>query len=68
MQFSQFVEWGFLGLLTCGIYILWDMKRTIADLNTHIVVIIEKVSRHEKEIESHDARIRDIELHKWKEQ
>lgn len=64
MQFSQFMEWAFLGLLTCGIYILWDMKRTISDLNMHVVVIIEKVSRHEREIEDHDKRLRDIEIHK----
>ena len=61
-QFSNFVEWAFLGLISCGVYILWYMKKTLADLNTHVVVIIEKVSRHEKEIEEHDKRLREIEL------
>lgn len=57
MNFNQFIEWGFLGIISaCGpaiVYLLYD-------LNNKIAVIIEKVAWHEKWLEKHDQEIKRI--------
>ena len=59
MNFSQFVEWGFLGILSaCGpaiVLLLWG-------LNNKIAIIIEKVAWHEKWLEKHDDEIRSMKV------
>ena len=61
MQFNQFVEWVFYGILSgCFIYgvsILKDLNKSIETLNNQIAVVIEKVTWHEKWLERHDGEI-----------
>lgn len=61
MTFHRFKDWMLMGLLTCGIYILWNMKSSVDTLNVAVATIIEKSVWHEKQISQHDDRIRLLE-------
>ena len=61
MTFHRFKDWMLLGLLTAGIYIMWDMKTSVDKLNTSVATIIEKSIWHERQINQHDERIRSLE-------
>lgn len=61
MKFQGFKDWVFLGLLSCAVYILWDMKTSVDTLNIAVATIIEKSVWHEKQISQHDDRIRSLE-------
>lgn len=64
MNFNQFIEWAFLGLMSGGVFILWRMNISISELNSKIGVILERTDRHENQLDKHDQRIRDLELFK----
>lgn len=51
MDFAAFKDWALLGLMTCGVYILWDLKGSIDKLNVKIAVVIERMNNHEKRID-----------------
>lgn len=61
MDFAQFVEWVFYGLISgCFVYgvsILKNLNKSIETLNIQIAVIIEKISNHEKRLDKHDEQI-----------
>lgn len=61
MDFAQFVEWVFYGLISgCFVYgvsILKNLNKSIETLNIQIAVIIEKTSNHEKRLDKHDEQI-----------
>lgn len=65
MQFSEFITWGFLGILSAGlaflIAILNEVKISIQGLNERMAVMIEKTVWHEKALEKHDERIAKLE-------
>lgn len=54
MTFDQFIQWAFLGLLSGSVYILWQLKESVAELNTKIAVVIQR-------LDSHDQRIKFLE-------
>lgn len=66
MDLTHLVEWGFLSLLTGAVTFsarnLAQISRNISDLNARLSAIVEKVGWHEKSLESHDARIRGVEI------
>lgn len=57
MEFAKFVEWCFYGIVgsacTYGAY-------SIAQLNTNLAVIIEKMLWHEKIIDRHEQEIEEL--------
>ena len=65
MDFSQFVEWAFYGLISLsvlyGMRILSDMRDSIEQLNIQMAVIIERHDHQEKEIERLEHRLTLIE-------
>jgi hypothetical protein len=64
MNFQKFVEFIFLGLFTCAVYILWDMNKSIQTLNSTIAVVVERQYSQGEELKNHSQRIRDLELKK----
>jgi pyrimidine operon attenuation protein/uracil phosphoribosyltransferase len=76
MEFSGFVEWAFLGVVTGGVYILWQMKESLSQLNTELKVILvkqehqrdmldihgEKLKEHDEKIDEHGKRLFKIEI------
>ena len=65
MEFANFVEWAFMGLLSAaggGIcYLLWSLLNSIKDLNVQIAMIIERTARQEKAIDHCEDRLFEIE-------
>lgn len=55
MEFKDFVQWSFYGLISgCSIYltsILSGLKTSVDELNIKMATIIEKTSNHERRIE-----------------
>jgi hypothetical protein len=61
MQFSEFIQWSFLGLVSAGVYIMWQMKESMTTLNNKIEVLIVKHELADLRINDHESRIRDME-------
>jgi hypothetical protein len=61
MQFNAFIEWAFLGLVSGGIYILYQMKESMSSLNEKIGVLIVQHEQARKDLDDHEERIRDLE-------
>ena len=61
IKFSSFVEWAFLGVVSGGVYILWQMKESVSNLNTKIEVLITQHEQAKNKIDDHESRIRDLE-------
>lgn len=61
MQFTAFIEWAFLGLVGGGVYILWQMKESMSDLNAKIEILIVKHELAEIKIRDHEDRLRELE-------
>lgn len=65
MQFSDFLTWGFTGLvsgiLIYAVKVLTDIKRSVEELNERMATIIEKTFWHEKEMEKMSNRILSLE-------
>lgn len=61
MNFDAFVQWGFLGLVSGGVFILWQMKESMNNLNTKIEVLITQHEEARKDIDDHEDRIRKLE-------
>lgn len=68
MDFSKFVEWVFYGLIGGGVYVIAEamasMNKSMIQLNINLATVIEKVSSHEKSLDDHHERIRDLEKQK----
>jgi len=61
MSFPDFIEWCFLGVISGGVVVLWQVKETISGLNTRIEILIEKHEHHRDTIEDHELRLRMVE-------
>lgn len=61
MEFSNFLTWGFTGLLSgilvYAVKVLTDIKLSVEELNERMATIIEKTFWHEKEMEKMSNRI-----------
>jgi len=72
MQFSEFLTWGFTGLISgiliYGVKVLQDIKSSVEQLNERMATIIEKTQWHEKEMERLNSRISVIEMRLVKNQ
>ncbi len=64
MDFSKFIEWAFLGIISgaaiFAVGILASLKNSVNELNNKIATIIEKVTWHEKWLERHDDEITNL--------
>lgn len=61
MQFNEFIQWSFLGLVSGGVVILWQMKASMNDLNTKLAVFVERLGHHQEKLESFEIRLNTIE-------
>mgnify|MGYP001599635953 CR=1 FL=1 len=65
MQFQEFLEFAFYGLLSgatlWGVSILSKLQASIAELNEKVAQILERTSWHERELERLDRRIDRVE-------
>lgn len=64
IDFNKFKDWALLGLLSGGIFILWQMKENVSLLNTRIEIMVETQHYANKSINDHEARIRSLESNK----
>jgi len=65
MQFSDFMQWSFLGIVSGGVIILWQMKSSMNDLNTKIEVFVERLGHHQEKLESFGLRLNTIERYSF---
>lgn len=67
MDFADFINWAFMGILSGGlvflIAILNEVKVSIQNLNERMAVLIEKTVWHEKALEKLEERIAKLENH-----
>lgn len=72
MNFSNFIEWAFQGLIAgavvYGVNALSKLRDSIEELNSKIATILEKNIWHERALEDHDDRIRVLERNPNKEE
>lgn len=61
LSFHGFIEWAFLGVVSGGVYILWQMKESVSSLNTRIEVLIQQHKESRKDIDDHESRLRQLE-------
>ena len=61
MDFSNFIEWAFLGVTTGGVWILWEMKKSVDGLNVKIAVLISQHEQSRSDIDDHELRLRQLE-------
>lgn len=61
MNFSTFLEWVFLAVVSGGVYVLWLMKEDLTKLNTKIEVLISEHLESKEKIKDHENRIRELE-------
>lgn len=61
MDFTAFQNWAFLGLLSGGIIILWQMKENVAELNSKMGVVFEKLESLVEDKNDHEKRLRHVE-------
>ena len=65
MDFTQFVEWAFYGIISLsaiyGMRIMGDMRDSIEQLNIQMAVIISRHDQQEREIERLENRLTIIE-------
>lgn len=56
MDFVEFKEWVFLGLLAGGVGILYALKQSVEELNVKVAVIVERTANHERRIENLESK------------
>lgn len=61
MNFSSFIEWAFLAVVSGGVIVLWQMKESVSDLNAKISVLIAEHQQSKETIKDHESRIRSLE-------
>lgn len=64
MNFSSFIEWAFFGIVSGGVFILWQMKESVNSLNSKLEVYIVKQNHTDTKVEDHEVRIRDLETNR----
>lgn len=65
MEFSKFIEWGFLGLISSAMALavshLKIISNSIAKLNIQVGEILVHSAYHKEELEKHEVRITKLE-------
>lgn len=61
MEFNEFIQWAFLGVVTGGVWILYQMKSTMNELNIKLAVFVERLEHHQEKIDGMEFRLREIE-------
>jgi len=61
VEFNEFIQWAFLGVVTGGVWILYQMKSSMNELNTNLAVIVERLEHHQEKLQGIEVRLRDIE-------
>jgi len=68
MEIEKIIEWGFLSLLTgVGSFVvkfLWDISKSVSQLNIQVASILERTAIHSESIENHESRLERLELKK----
>lgn len=69
-EHQQFIQWAFYALITgCAIYlvaILDNLNKYVKVLSEQMGMIIEKTAWHEKELDDHNGRLRNLEVKRFK--
>ena len=61
MEFSAFIQWGFLGLLSGAVAILYKMAQSMNELNIKLAVFVERVDNHQDQLSKIETRLESIE-------
>lgn len=61
MEFNEFIQWAFLGVVTGGVWVLYQMKGSMNELNIKLAVFVERLEHHQEKIDGMELRLRDIE-------
>jgi hypothetical protein len=61
VDFVQFKEWVFLGVLSGGVLILWQMKEKIKQINYKLEVLLVVNTNTRESVKDHEIRLRKIE-------
>lgn len=63
MKFSirDVVEFLFLPVLTAGVFVLWDLNKSVGTLNVQVGTLIAYNTTNEKRIDKLEARIERLE-------
>lgn len=68
MEFSKFIEWAFYALLSGGVVwvcrYLQLISKDITKLHADLSVIVERTAWHDRAINDHSGRIRELEVRK----
>jgi hypothetical protein len=62
MQFNDFIQWAFLGVISGGVAILYAMKGTMNELNVKLAVFVERLEHHGELIDKIELRLSEIEV------
>ena len=61
MEFSAFIQWAFLGVITGGVGILYQMKGSMNELNTKLAVFVERLEHHQEKLDKLEGRLDSME-------
>ncbi len=62
MDFTMFMQWAFLGIISGGVVAMFQLKNSVQQLNDRVLILVEKTIWHEKELEKHEMRISKLEV------
>ena len=60
MEFTSFTEWCFLGIVSAGVGILYQMKSSMNDLNVKLAVFVERFEHHQEKLEKLEDRFDNL--------
>jgi hypothetical protein len=61
MEFSAFIQWAFLGVVSGGVVILYQMKSSMNDLNVKLAVFVERLEHHQEKLDRLENRLDTME-------
>lgn len=61
MEFNEFIQWSFLGIVTAGVGILYQMKGSMNNLNTKLAVFVERLQNHQEKLNDFSIRLKSVE-------
>lgn len=64
MSFHKLVELVIVALFTCVVTILWDMNKSIQQINANVAVVLTTQNNQAEQMRDHESRIRGLELKK----
>lgn len=62
LTYRDIIEFLALPLLTAAVYILWDMNKSIDQLNIQVGVMISEGQGIKEDVRDLQTRVRDLEL------